>query len=135
MTSTDQSRRMHSDWLSAHPVYLGHLVPPSAALVSAHQLRGGALLRGAAQSARGSGISGTATRREEGRKHVISPVIPPLPRPQQLSSPLAGCATCWRPRPPRCPRKSWTPARCSSGRRCRSPWPSPAPGALPWSGR
>lgn len=28
----------------SHPVYFGHFVPPSAAFVSAHQLRGGALL-------------------------------------------------------------------------------------------
>lgn len=35
----------------AHPVYFGHFVSPSAALVSAHQLRRGALFSGAAESA------------------------------------------------------------------------------------
>lgn len=34
----------------AHPVYFGHFVSPSAALVSAHQLRRGALFSGAAES-------------------------------------------------------------------------------------
>lgn len=33
-----------------HPVYFGHFVSPSAALVSAHQLRRGALFSGAAES-------------------------------------------------------------------------------------
>ena len=33
-----------------HPVYFGHFVPPSAAFMSAHQLRGRALFRGAAES-------------------------------------------------------------------------------------
>ena len=63
---------MRSDWLSvtsrqaaAHPVYFGHFVPPSASLVSAHQLRGRALLRGAAQSAGGGG--GTPVVNSNGR--------------------------------------------------------------------
>lgn len=55
----------------AHPVYFGHFVSPSAALVSAHQLRRGALFSGAAESAT-EGDSGhmirqgaPATRKEE----------------------------------------------------------------------
>lgn len=33
----------------AHPIYFGHFVPPSAALVSAHQLRRGTLFCGATE--------------------------------------------------------------------------------------
>lgn len=42
----------------AHPVDFGHFVSPSAALVSAHQLRRGALFSGAAESETVTGDSG-----------------------------------------------------------------------------